>query len=66
MSIGFHFDDDEEDKFEGMGIGIGHKDDIPEDTFESMGIGIGHRDDTEYVQISFFDDDQPLGKEAKQ
>jgi hypothetical protein len=68
MSTFFHINKDTGEKdydcLESMGIGIGHRDDVPEDTFEGMGIGIGHRDDNEYVQISFFDDDQPLGKDT--
>ena len=50
MATLIHFDKDdifEEEDWDTMGIGIGHKDWIPEDTFEGMGIGIGHRDDRE-------------------
>ena len=48
MSTLIHFDEDdvfEEEDWDTMGIGIGHKEWITEDTFEGMGIGIGHRDD---------------------
>lgn len=50
MATFFHInkdtdENDFDDVFESMGIGIGHRDDVPDDTFEGMGIGIGHRDD---------------------
>ena len=50
MATLIHFDDDdtfEEEDWDSMGIGIGHKDYNTEDTFEGMGIGIGHREDKE-------------------
>ena len=52
MATFFHInkdtgENDFDDVFESMGIGIGHREDVPTDTFEGMGIGIGHRDDKE-------------------
>ena len=52
MATLIHFDKDDEfneEDWDSLGIGIGHKDDILEDTFEGMGIGIGHRDDKENI-----------------
>lgn len=48
MATLIHFDKDDEfneEDWDSLGIGIGHRDEIPEDTLEGMGIGIGHKDD---------------------
>lgn len=48
MATLIHFDNDdvfEEEDWETLGIGIGHREEIPTDNFEGMGIGIGHRDE---------------------
>ena len=48
MATLIHFDEDdvfEEEDWETLGIGIGHREEIPTDNFEGMGIGIGHRDE---------------------
>lgn len=40
MSIGIHFDDDEYETYDTMGIGFGHSEEEIDTT--TMGIGIGH------------------------
>lgn len=43
MAIGIHFDDDEYETYDTMGIGFGHPEE--ETSYTTMGIGIGHREE---------------------
>lgn len=54
MATLIHFDEDdvfEEEDWDSLGIGIGHRDDpVEEPDDATMGIGIGHRDDKKEIR----------------
>ena len=54
MATLIHFDEDdvfEEEDWDSIGIGMGHRDDpIEESDDATMGIGIGHRDDKKEIK----------------